>query len=365
MSRWRGFNFAGKLAITAALLAACIAARGAQDQAKPGEPTDPKARKTVALAREWERAGNKGAAMDAFRKADQQDGGQCQICLSRAYFDADSIQAYKDAEEIARLVLSRGHSDAGKAMWHLRLGIALQKQGILSKKEQFIADSADEFKAALALNTPITIAHYNYGISLAYLHQDDEARKQFAAFLDEDHDNPDLHERAQRFVDRVELARATMAPPFSVTTLDGQYVTMDALAGKVVLIDFWATWCQPCINALPHVRYIARKFAGQPFVLLSVNLDPDENVWRQFVAKHDMTWLQYHEGGFNGPLAKGFRVTAIPATFSVDADGVLEDEHVGDADIEGKLKKMISHAVEVQNRGPAPAVANPGPGGGN
>ena len=60
------------------------------------------------------------------------------------------------------------------------------------------------------------------------------------------------------------------------------------------------------------------------------------------------------DGGFDGQIADLFGVKAIPATFSIDADGVLEDQHVGDADIEGKLKKMIARANEVKNRKPLP-----------
>jgi thiol-disulfide isomerase/thioredoxin len=148
-----------------------------------------------------------------------------------------------------------------------------------------------------------------------------------------------------------------MAPPFSVTTLDGQYISMDSLAGKVVLIDFWATWCGPCREALPHVRDIARRFQGQPFVVLSVSLDNDMEKWRSFVNKNEMTWLQYRDGGFGGDIAKLFGVNAIPATFTIDADGVLEDQHVGDADIEGKLKKLIARANEVANRKPVQTAA--------
>ena len=139
-----------------------------------------------------------------------------------------------------------------------------------------------------------------------------------------------------------------MAPPFSFTTLDGKNVSMDGLAGKVVLIDFWATWCGPCREALPHIRSIAKKFDGQPFVVISISLDKDEAKWKDFVAKNGMTWLQYRNGaGFEGNIAKQFSVTAIPATFTIDADGVLEDQHVGDADIEGKLKKLVARAAEV------------------
>jgi hypothetical protein len=60
-----------------------------------------------------------------------------------------------------------------------------------------------------------------------------------------------------------------------------------------------------------------------------------------------------------------FDVKAIPATFSIDADGVLEDQHVGDADIEGRLKKMIAHAVQIQNSKPATSSAQSSSGSGN
>ena len=204
-----------------------------------------------------------------------------------------------------------------------------------------------------------------WGLDLAYLHQDDAARGEFRAFLDGDKNDEAADARAARFLNRLELARSRMAPAFTLTTLDGQHISMDKLAGKVVLIDFWATWCGPCREALPHIRRIAQKFAGQPFVVLSVSLDNDASKWKDFVAKNEMTWFQYRDGGFEGPMAKMFSVNAIPATFSIDADGVLEDQHVGDENIEGKLKKMIAHAAETENAKPAPPAASQAEGSGN
>jgi thiol-disulfide isomerase/thioredoxin len=329
---------------------------------KPGEPTDPKARKTYASALDWERHGHDDTALDDFRKANKQDGGRCWECLRRAYNLANRLDAYKDAVDIARDWLPAAQSDKERGEVEFRLAMALQEQGIKEKKDKCIAESADDFKAAIEHDPKLARAHYHYGVTLARLHQDDAARAEFAAFLDQDRKNPTLHPRAERFVDRIELARATMAPPFSLTTLDGRHVTMDDLAGKVVLIDFWATWCGPCRDALPHMRYIAKKFDGQPFVMLSIDLDNDEAKWMQFVQKNEMNWMQYRDvGGFSGRIARAFSVSAIPATFSIDADGVLEDQHVGDADIEGKLKKMIARAVEMGNRKPEPLVEGKAP----
>ena len=104
-----------------------------------------------------------------------------------------------------------------------------------------------------------------------------------------------------------------MAPPFALTTLDGQRITMDSLAGKVVLIDFWATWCGPCREALPHIRrHRAESSQGQPFVVLSVSLDTDDAKWKDFVDKNGMTWLQYRDGGFNGPWRHGLASARFP-----------------------------------------------------
>jgi thiol-disulfide isomerase/thioredoxin len=333
------------------------------DQPRPGEPTDPKAKKTYASAVDWQKHGQKAAALDDFRKANKQDGGHCAECLRHAFGLAIALGAFKDAEEIAREWLPLAQTDEEKAVIHYHLAAALQWQGINNKKDKCLSESCDEFKAAFELEPRLTAARYGNGVSLAHLHQDDAARAEFAAFLDRDRSNPDMHERAERYVERIELARAKMAPPFSITTLDGQRISMDSLAGKVVLIDFWATWCGPCRQALPHISQIAHKFEGQPFVVLSISLDKDEARWKDFVEKNGMTWLQYRDGGFTGQISRQFNVNAIPATFTIDADGVLEDQHVGDANIEGKLKKLIARAAEMGNRKPAQTTADHAPGG--
>jgi thiol-disulfide isomerase/thioredoxin len=356
-------RFAPRLTLVAALLSASAAVRGAPDQAKPGEPTDPKALKTFSGAADWEKHGNLSAALDDYRKANKQDGGHCAECLSRAYSLAMKVGAYKDAVSVAQDWLPLAETDADRAAIHLQIGVAMQREGSDQKKDQLFSESCDEFKAALSLDPTFSLAHYAWGTSLSHLQQDDAARAQFNAFLAQAGTHSALRERAARYADRPELARARMAPPFAVTTIDGRHISMDSLAGKVVLIDFWATWCGPCREALPHVRDIARKFQGQPFVVLSVSLDDDDAKWKDFVNKNEMTWLQYRDGKWTGPIATQFDVREIPATFSIDADGVLEDQHVGDENIEGKLKKMIAHAVEVEDSKPAPAPAQAGTGG--
>jgi thiol-disulfide isomerase/thioredoxin len=148
------------------------------------------------------------------------------------------------------------------------------------------------------------------------------------------------HARALRYISQPELARARMTPALSVTTMDVKQVSMDNLQGKVVLLDFWATWCQPCREGMPHIRKVGKKFEGQ-LVILRVSLDNDEQKWKEFVGKNEMTWMQYRDGGFTGPVATMFGVKSIPHTYTIDADGVLQQEHIGDSAVEGKLKRLL------------------------
>ena len=346
------------LIVTAATLRAVDAPKS--DAPKPGMPTDPKALKTYQNAIDWLKIGKRSEAIDSFRKAARQDA-HCTECLRQAYSLATSIGQYKEAEEIAREWLTIASTDVERAATHYRIAIALQQQGINDKKEKCFDESCGEFKTALQLEPKFTTIHYAMGVSLAHMHQDNAARAEFSNFLATDTVTPDVHERAQRYIDRVDLARARMAPPFSITTIDGKQISLDSLAGKVVLIDFWATWCGPCREALPHIREIAHRFQEQPLVVISISLDKDESKWKDFVAKNQMTWLQYRDGSFTGPIARSFGVNAIPATFTIDADGVLEDQHVGDANIEGKLKKLVASAAELAKRKPSVPALEPRP----
>jgi thiol-disulfide isomerase/thioredoxin len=203
-----------------------------------------------------------------------------------------------------------------------------------------------EFQKVIALGrADAQAAMVEDGIALANLGQDEAARARFRQYLQVAPVGGASYGRVQRYEKRPELARERMAPAFALTTITGKHLSLDELQGKVVLLDFWATWCGPCRQALPRIQEIAKKFAGQPLMILSVSLDKNEAEWKAFVAWNHMDWQQYCDGGFEGPIAQSFHVNAIPATFTIDADGVLQDQHVGDASIEGKLKKLVAAAA--------------------
>jgi len=111
----------------------------------------------------------------------------------------------------------------------------------------------------------------------------------------------------------------SMVPAFSVTTLDGQRLTRESLKGKVVLLDFWATWCIPCVKAIPELKELVRKTAGEPFMLLSVSVDEDKKVLEGFLAKNAVTWPQLWDGAMD--FTGLFRVHSYPTYILVDHEG--------------------------------------------
>ena len=329
------------------ILACFIAPVLAQEKTNEG-PTNEKAQKSYKEALQYVHERRIDAALDYFKKADKQDDGRCLACQQKMMKYAIELREWKTGEAAAEEMVAQAQSPRNVALAHYQFGALLTHEAMEKHKDELFARAHEELLKALATGVKFPAAIYADGIVLAHLKQDDAAKARFEEFVKLQPESDPDRQRALRYISDPELARARMAPPFAITTIDGQRVSLDDLAGKVVLLDFWATWCAPCREALPHMREIAKKFQGQPLVVLSISLDNDEKQWKDFIAKNEMTWLQYRDGGFTGPISKGFGVEAIPHTVTIDADGVLQDEHIGDASIEGKLKKLVNHARESQ-----------------
>jgi len=328
----------------------------ARAQTHDVKPTDEKALKTYNNAVQLMSQRMEAAALGEFKKADKQDGGHCYACQKQMIRLGSEFDDWKTVELAAQEMIADAKGDRATAIAHYEYGVMLVREATQRHKEELYTRAHDEFTKALAAYPGFPDALFLDGKALAQLHQDDAAKTRFEEFAKMQTADDPNHQRALRYINNPELARARMAPAFALTTLDGQHISMDDLQGKVVLLDFWATWCSPCREALPHLRNIAKKFEGQPLVVLSVSLDANEEQWKKFVAENQMTWLQYRDGGFTSPISTMFGVTAIPHTFTIDAEGVLQDEHIGDASIEGKLKKLLAQACELQQQ-PQPQAA--------
>jgi thiol-disulfide isomerase/thioredoxin len=130
--------------------------------------------------------------------------------------------------------------------------------------------------------------------------------------------------------------------------IKGTHVSIENLRGKVVVIDFWATWCGPCVQEMPTMKELYSKYHGQDVEFIGVSLDePKEDggldKLKEFVARNGITWPQYYQGkGWESEFSSAWGVDAIPAVFVVDQQGKLASINARgrlDEIIPGLLKK--------------------------
>jgi thiol-disulfide isomerase/thioredoxin len=124
--------------------------------------------------------------------------------------------------------------------------------------------------------------------------------------------------------------------------VDGRQVDVAQMKGKVVLIDFWATWCPPCVGEVPHVVDTYEKLHPKGFEIVGVSLDKEKSSLTQFVAEHKMGWPQFFDGQYwQNKYARQFGIESIPAMWLIDKKGNLRDMN-GRSDLSGKVEKLLA-----------------------
>ena len=322
----------------------------AQTAASP-VPADPKYLAAMAEAKQLVHDRQYVFAMEKYKKANKIAGGKDRDSLQKLFDLQFRFAEYKDAINTATLLEAAATKPTEKSNAETNRGEAIfLEAGDKNKTDKLQAADA-AFKAAIADNPKNANAHFFDGKVLARLQQLDAASEEFKQCVSCISPNDPSYTRTQHFADNPQLSNAKMAPPVVVTALDGSKFNLDEMGGRVVLIDFWATWCGPCNEELPHIKKIAKEFAGQPLVIISVSWDNDETKWKTFIDKNEMTWVQYRDADHG--LSKQFGVSAIPHYFTIDSDGVLTAEMLGSgSDVEGKLKKLVARAKASEARQP-------------
>jgi peroxiredoxin len=133
------------------------------------------------------------------------------------------------------------------------------------------------------------------------------------------------------------------APEIKLEDADGNSFRLSDLKGKVVLIDFWASWCAPCRANNPKLLELYGKYKDKGFEILGVSIDNKKDTWQNAIRQDQLTWKQViDDKGWNAESTIVYGVDAIPASFLLDKKGKIAAINMHGRQLEGKIKKLIS-----------------------
>lgn len=265
----------------------------------------------------------------------------------------------------------------------LTMALALTAPATASEEEAAPAEASEEVKqeAAKAYDAMIDDANARFaqaqeakttGIELELAQEFEAFAKEYAgteeaiialiqagmlARLAGDYDRAEaLLERADKLTDdpshQAEIQRELMtmkirpgmpAPNFQVSTVDGTTLRPSDLRGTVFLLDFWATWCAPCIAELPNVKKVYEEYHPQGFEIVSISLDEDEEYFEQFIEKQGMDWIHVYNAAQSDDqdLAERYGIVAIPRMILVDEEGTIIEASLRGHELNEAVEKAV------------------------
>ncbi len=138
------------------------------------------------------------------------------------------------------------------------------------------------------------------------------------------------------------LAVGQPAPEIDLPNPDGKNIKLSSLKGKIILIDFWASWCKPCRIENPNVVKLYNLHKQKGFEILGVSLDRDKNAWLDAIEKDNLTWLHISDLQFwQSAAAKTYQIQGIPATYLIDKNGIIIAKNLRGEALAEKLKEIL------------------------
>ena len=284
-------------------------------------------------------------ALEAYHKADKLSHHSSAACyLKIASINrklGDSSAALDDAKKAMKVA----GDNKSVTLQALQFRAALLAQMAGKPTDKKLKEAEDELRQALALDSTNTLTHLDLGMVLLRQERDAEGLAELNTFISSRGADPQMAAEARRVIANPVRARAPFAPDFSFTTHENQNVSNAGLRGKVVLMDFWGTWCPPCRASVPTLRNLNKKYAGKPFQLIGISSDDDEDVWKTFISAQHMDWSEYID--LSGGVLESFKVESFPTYVVLDKDGVIRFRQSGlGPSTEMELEEAINKALK-------------------
>ena len=277
--------------------------------------------------RDLYRRGKFEDALKSFKRANElrnKKSAECYSWMSETYM---ALEAYKNAIECADKVIELAGDDRQLLLKaYNNKGLALQQSA--ERKDQKKLQAAEAvFKQGLAIEGAPAILRYNLGVALLQMSRDEEGVAELKIYVKEQPNGAYL-EMARQMIKNPRRARENYAPDFSFTSSEGEHIALEDLRGKVVLIDFWGTWCPPCVESVPELRNLYKRYSKEStFVLIGISSDDDEDAWREFTVKNKMVWPQYRD--HDNRILRAFGIRAFPTYILIDHEGIVRFSSIG------------------------------------
>jgi thiol-disulfide isomerase/thioredoxin len=305
---------------------------------------------------DFRQRGQLSSALDSARKALKLAKGSCDDCQRLVVDLQFQMDRPHDAASSAASWTSHASSPAEKATAEYLQARAL----VLEDKEKHndaLLHRADQVLQQAAKDAPSDPAvHLLEGRVLAALKEESDAKAQFLACAATPGATPIQCRRANAYAQNISLAANDEAPDFTINRTDGTPITLESLAGKVVLIDFWATWCGPCARDRSYVQSIAKDFDKNNFVLLGISTDEDEDVWKNHVHANRMVGIQVRD--HRDAMKDMFHVSGIPTYLILDGNGIIRFRTTGALkDLRTKVQELVNESPSSTTQTTAKAAA--------
>jgi len=331
------------------LVLSSLAASQAQQTSTPVQETNDAAfRQEFENGKDLFRRRKYDDALRSFRRANELHDKRCADCyawMTDTYF---SLEAYRNVILAADKAVSLAPTDTQLLIKvYNNKGLALQAQA--NKKDQETLQVAESvFRLGLALPNAPAILRYNLGVTLLQQYRDPEGVAELKQYV-QLQPKGEYVGIARKLIDNPRRARENYAPDFAFTSTEGDYITSEDLRGKVVVLDFWATWCGPCRSSVPELRNLHRKYVtNQSFVMIGISNDDDDQVWGEFTAENKMLWAQYRDQA--GKILRAFDIRALPTYIIIDHEGIVRYLSIGAGSrtaikLEDELRKQLMLAA--------------------